>query len=107
RAWKFGKHGVSSGIENAAATLSDKIVGHLTVGREPPQRLLFVLGNQSRVAGNIGRKNRRDLALHERQPRINTSIRNNGPRSSPAQPRHLRSSAPSDLRRGGGWSASG
>ena len=69
RARKFGEHGVASGIENAAAALGDEIVGHLTVGRQPTQRLLFVLGNQSGVAGNIGRKNRRDLAFHEKQPR--------------------------------------
>ena len=34
RAREFGEHGVSSGIENAAAALGDEIVGHLTVGRQ-------------------------------------------------------------------------
>ena len=86
--------------------LGDEIVGHLTVGREAPQRLFFILGNQPAVAGNIGRKNRRDLALHERQPRINISIRQNAARSSRAQPRHFVSMPP--VRGwGGGWSASG
>ena len=38
------------------------------IGRQTPQRLFFVLGNQPAVAGNIGRKNRRDLAFHEVAP---------------------------------------
>jgi hypothetical protein len=65
---KFGKNGITGGIENAAAAFSDEIVGHLTVGRQPPQRFLFVLGNKTAIAGNIGRKNRRDLAFHQAQP---------------------------------------
>ena len=89
RAREFGEDGIACGIENAAAALGDEIVGHLTVGRQATQRLLFVLGNQSGVAGNIGRKNRRDLAFHEKQPRINTSIRNNAARSSHVQPSRL------------------
>ena len=62
---KFGEDGVTCGVEDPAAALGDEIVGHLTIGRQPAQRLLFVLGNQSAVAGNIGRKNCRDLAFHE------------------------------------------
>ncbi len=66
--WKFGKNGVAGGIEDAAAISGDEVVGHLPIGCETPQRLLFVLGNQPGVAGNIGRKNRRDLALHKAGP---------------------------------------
>ena len=73
RAWKFREDGVAGGIEDAAAAFGDEIVGHLPVGRQPPQRFLFVLGNQSAVAGNIGRKNRRDLAFHESQPRTTSA----------------------------------
>ena len=73
RARKFGEHGIARGVENAAAAFGDEVVGHLTIGREPPQRFLFVLGNQSGVAGNIGRKNRRDLAFHEGQPRTTSA----------------------------------
>jgi len=66
---KFGEHGIARGVENPAAALGDEIVGHQPIGGEPPQRFLFVLGNQSAVSGNIGRKNRRDLAFHESEPR--------------------------------------
>ena len=66
--WKFGKNGVAGGIEDAAAVSGDEVVGHLSIGGEAPQRFLFVLGNQPAVAGNIGRKNRRDLALHKAGP---------------------------------------
>jgi hypothetical protein len=38
------------------------------VGGQTTQHVLFVLGNQAAVAGNIGRKNRRDLAFHEPGP---------------------------------------
>ena len=86
RARKFGEHGVASGIENAAAALGDEIVGHLTVGRQATQRLLFVLGNQSAVAGNIGRKNRCDLAFHRKAAPNHDLVRQNAARSSPAQP---------------------
>ena len=67
RAGEFGKHRIARGVEDTPAAFGDEVVGHLTVGAEPPQRLLFILGDQSAVAGNIGRKNRRDLPLHERQ----------------------------------------
>ncbi len=67
RAREFGEHGITGGVENAAAAFGDEVVYHVTIGDQAPQRLLFVLGDQSAVAGNIGRKNRRDLPLHERQ----------------------------------------
>lgn len=66
---KFGKNSVTGGVENTSAGFGDEIVRYLSVGREPPQRFLFVLRDQPAVAGNIGRKNRRDLALHEGRPR--------------------------------------
>ena len=69
RAGKFGQHRIAGGVENAAAGLGDEIVGDGSIGSQTPQRLLFVLGDQPAVAGNIGRKNRRDLAFHEGQPR--------------------------------------
>jgi hypothetical protein len=56
-------------FENAAAALGDEIVRHLPVGSEAPQRLLLVFGYQSAVTGNVGCKNRRDLAFHEKQSR--------------------------------------
>jgi hypothetical protein len=68
RARKFGEHRIPGRIENAAAALGDEIIGHQAIGREPPQRFLLVLRYQSAVAGNIGRKNRRDLAFHENSP---------------------------------------
>jgi hypothetical protein len=43
----------------------DEIVGDGAIGGETPQRFFFVLGHQPAVTGNIGRKNRRYLALHE------------------------------------------
>jgi hypothetical protein len=67
-AWKFGKNGVAGGVEDAAAISGNKVVGHLSIRCEAPQRFLFVLGNQPAVAGNISRKNRRDLALHKARP---------------------------------------
>src|ERR1700681_151320 len=69
RTWKFGKNGVASGIEDAAAVSGDEVVGHLSIGCEAPQRFLFIFGNQPAVASNICRKNRRDLALHNGRPR--------------------------------------
>src|SRR3984885_1933101 len=68
-AWKFGENGVTGGVENPAAGSRDKIIGDRPVGGQTPQRLLLVLGNQTAVTGNIGRKNRRDLAFHESRPR--------------------------------------
>jgi hypothetical protein len=68
RAWKFGQNGVAGGVENAAAVSGDEVVGHLAIGGKTPQRFLFVLGDQPAVASNIGRKNRRDLALHDAGP---------------------------------------
>ena len=83
---EFGEHGVAGSIENTAAAFGNEIVGHLTIGREPPQRLLFVLGNQAAVAGNIGRKNRRDLAFHK-TPALHQRLRpQNAVRSLLAQP---------------------
>jgi len=64
RAWKFGKNGIAGRIENAAAGLGNEVVGYQPIGRQTPQRFLFVLGNQPAVAGDIGGKNRRDLASH-------------------------------------------
>jgi hypothetical protein len=78
-AWKFGENGVAGGVENTAAGFRDEIVGDGTVGRQTTQRLLFVLGHQTAVAGNIGRKNRRDLAFHESRPRA-TVYRGSMPR---------------------------
>ena len=86
RAGKFGEHGIARGVENPAAGFGDEIVGDRTVGRQTPQRLLFVLGNQSAVAGNIGRKNRRDLAFHERPASDQNMHRQNAVRTSRAQP---------------------
>jgi hypothetical protein len=68
-AWKFGQNGIAGGVENTPSRPRDEIVGDGAVGGKPPQRLLLVLGDQSRIAGNIGRKNRRDLAFHESEPR--------------------------------------
>jgi hypothetical protein len=65
RAGKFGQHGVARRVEDAAAIARDEIVGHLTVGGETPQRLFFILGNQSAVTGNVGCEYRRDLAFHD------------------------------------------
>lgn len=65
---KFREHGIAGGVEDAAAALGDEVVGHLAIGGKPPQRLLLILGHQSAVAGNIGRKNRRDLAFHQGSP---------------------------------------
>ena len=66
RARKFRQHGIAGGVEDAPAAFGDEIVGHRPVGGQTPQRLLLVLGDQPGVAGNIGRKNRRDLAFHRR-----------------------------------------
>ena len=68
RARKFGEHRVARRVEDAAARLGDEVVGDGTIGGETPQRLLFVLGHQPGIAGNISRKNRRDLAFHDSQP---------------------------------------
>ncbi len=84
-AGKFGEHGITRGVEDPAAAFGDEIVGHLAIGRQPAQRLLFVLGNQSAVAGNIGRKNRRDLAFHEKTAPNKNLRRQNAVRSLPAQ----------------------
>ncbi len=65
RAGKLRQHRIAGGVENAAAGLGDEIVDDGTIGSEPPQRLLFILGYQPAVTGNIGSKNRRYLALHE------------------------------------------
>src|SRR5579863_5419839 len=56
RAGKFSQHGVSRGVEDAAAIAADEIVRHLPVRGQTPQRLLFVFGNQSAVTGNVGRE---------------------------------------------------
>jgi hypothetical protein len=86
RARKFGQDGIACGIENAAAISGDEVVRHLSVGCEAPQRFLFVLGDQPGVAGNIGRKNRRDLAFHEGPPRTTICGCQNAVRSSLVQP---------------------
>ncbi len=65
RAGKFRQNGVTGGVENPATGPGDEVVGDGSIGSETPQRFLFILGNQPAVAGNIGRKNRRYLALHE------------------------------------------
>src|SRR5262249_61558574 len=65
RARKFGERGITRGIENPAARFRDEIVDDRAISRKTPQGLLFVLGDEPRIAGNIGRKNRRDLPLHE------------------------------------------
>src|ERR1700733_10423270 len=69
RAGKFGQNRVARGIENAAAIAGDEVVGYLPVRGKTPQRLLFVLGDQSGVTGNVGCEYRRDLAFHDSRPR--------------------------------------
>src|SRR5581483_10317384 len=64
RAGEFREHGVACGVEDAAAGAGDEIVHHTAIGREPPQRLLFVLREQPAVAGNVSGKNGRDLSFH-------------------------------------------
>jgi hypothetical protein len=56
RAWKFRQDGVTGGVENPSAGFGDEVVGDGPVGGQTPQRLLFVLGDQPRIAGNIRRK---------------------------------------------------
>jgi hypothetical protein len=65
RAGKLGQHRIACGVENAAAGLGDEVVDDGTIGSEPPQRLLFILGYQPAVTGNIGSEDRRYLALHD------------------------------------------
>jgi hypothetical protein len=84
-AGEFGKHRVTRSVEDTAARSRDEIVGDGPVRGKTAQRLLFVLGNQPRVAGNIGRENRRDLAFHESQPR--TTIRGRMPPEVPRRNR--------------------
>ena len=57
------------------------------IGCQTPQRFLFVLGHQPAVAGNIGRKNRRDLAFHERPAPDNDLLRQNAARIRPRRNR--------------------
>jgi hypothetical protein len=59
RARKFREHGIACGVENPPIRLGDEVVDHGAIGGETPQRFLFVLGDQPRVAGNIGGENRR------------------------------------------------
>ena len=64
RAGKFGEHGVARGIENPAAGARDEVVHHRAIGGEPPQRLLFVFGDELAVAGDVGSENGRDFSFH-------------------------------------------
>ncbi len=92
-AGKFRKHRIARGVENSAAAFCNEIVGDLPVGREPPQRLLLILGNQSTIACNIGGKDRCDLALHEHQPR-NANMPGSMPPDTTGRNRH---SAPASM----------
>ncbi len=69
RARKLREHRIARRVEDPPSRLDDEVVGDRAVGRQPAQRLFLVLGDQSAVAGNIGRKNRRDLAFHDDRPR--------------------------------------
>jgi hypothetical protein len=84
---------LAGGVENTAAGSRDEIVGDGPVGGQTTQHVLFVLGNQAAVAGNIGRKNRRDLAFHESQPRT-TVYRGRMPSEVPGRNRVPASVAP-------------
>ena len=85
RAGKFGENRVARGIENAPAGLGDKIVSDGSIGRQPPQRFLFVLGNQPAVAGDIGGKNGCDFAFHE-EPAPDDNWPENAANRAQAQP---------------------
>ncbi|MGY3694529.1 hypothetical protein ACVIGA_004609 [Bradyrhizobium sp. USDA 3240] len=95
RAGKFREHRIARGVENAAAALCNEIVGDLTIGGEPPQRLFLILGDQSTIACNIGREDRCDLALHEDQPR-NPNMPGRMPPDSSGRNKH---STPAGVRR--------
>src|SRR5206468_1995545 len=44
---KLREHRISGGIEDAAAGASDEVVHDLTIGCQTPQRLFFILGDQT------------------------------------------------------------
>ena len=73
-AGKLREHGIAGGVEDATAGLRDEIVHDLAVGGQTPQRLLFILGDQSGVTGNVRCEDRRDLAFHLR-PAPGTPLR--------------------------------
>ena len=87
RARKLGEHRIASGVEDPPSRLDDEVVGHRAIGRQPPQRFFLVLGDQSAVAGNIGCKNRRDLAFHDDQPPAPMDRPENAATREQAQPR--------------------
>ena len=61
---ELAHHRVAGGVEDAAAGAADEIVEHLAIAAEPGQRLLFGLGDEARIAGDVRGEDRRDLALH-------------------------------------------
>ena len=61
--------GVAGRVEDAAAVALDEVVEHLAMRGEAAQRLLLVLGDETRVAGDVRRQDGRDPALHERSHR--------------------------------------
>ena len=97
RARKFSEHGVARRVEDAPACLGDEVIRDGTIRGETPQRLLLVLGHQPGVAGNISRKNCRDLAFHDSQPRTTICSRQNAVYGAPTQP------SSSDRRKRRGW----
>ncbi len=57
RARKLGQHGISRGVEDAAAPSRDEIVEDSAVNGEAAERLLLVLRQEVAVARNVGGQN--------------------------------------------------
>ena len=91
-AGKFGKHGIAGGIEDAAAGAGDKVIHHAAVGREPPQRLLLVFGDELAVTGDVGGENGRDFSFHRTPAASETDIPSMPDRNGATQPAQSRRS---------------
>ena len=83
RTRKLGQNGITRGVEDAAGRFGDEIVDYRSIGGEPPQRFLLVVGDECTVPRDVGGHDCCDFALHQMplsdEKRVfNLAVRNTG-----------------------------